>query len=156
MNTLCFSCKKEIGLFKPRGTKTDIVKAGYESPTGMSDTDRLCQECLNKIKKTQIINKDQKDAENYCMCGHHRKRHAKGGFLGGSTDCHVNNCQCMEFCQRNDKGYGLAIVIAIIFPIHIIGIFMIINAYSFNKKKKKRSLLPIEPLQDISSLRDDT
>jgi len=91
--------------------------------------------------------------ENYCMCGHHRTLHSKGGFVGGfvrgSTDCHANNCQCIEFCQRNDKGYGLAVVMALIFPIHIIGIFMIINVYSFNKKKKKRTMLPIEPLQDI-------
>ncbi len=62
MNAVCYSCKKEIGFLKPRGTSTDIVRAGYDPPTGMSDTDKMCQECLSEIKKTQVKKKkDKKD-----------------------------------------------------------------------------------------------
>jgi len=51
--TTCYSCKKEIGIFKPRGTAKDILKAGYKTPDGMSEHDRLCQGCLDEIRRTQ-------------------------------------------------------------------------------------------------------
>jgi hypothetical protein len=53
MVTNCYSCKKEIGFFKPRGTTEDITRAGYKPPEGMLEHDRLCQECLDEIRRTQ-------------------------------------------------------------------------------------------------------
>lgn len=55
--TTCYSCKKEIGVFKPRGMIKDILRAGYKAPDGMTQYDKLCQECLDGIKINQIQGK---------------------------------------------------------------------------------------------------
>jgi|GEM_PF-3254347 len=54
MVTNCYSCKKEIGMFDHRGTTIDILRAGFTPPDEMSKHDRLCQECLNQFKTTQV------------------------------------------------------------------------------------------------------
>ena len=51
--TECFSCHKELGSFSKRGNKKDIVRAGYQPNEEMSDTDVLCQNCLEQFGKTQ-------------------------------------------------------------------------------------------------------
>lgn len=57
MGISCFSCKREIGIFKARGSSKEIIRAGYVPPTSMSEQDRLCQECLNDIRSTQTQSK---------------------------------------------------------------------------------------------------
>lgn len=52
--TTCYSCKKEIGFFKPRGSVDDVLKSGYRPPQDMTEPDKLCQTCLDEIKRTQI------------------------------------------------------------------------------------------------------
>ena len=54
MVTTCYSCRKEIGMFGHRGTTMDILRAGFTPPDGMSKHDRLCQECLDQFKTTQV------------------------------------------------------------------------------------------------------
>ncbi len=58
MGTICFSCKKNIGLFKPRAHKKEIIRVGYTPPNDMSDKDSLCQECLSVVKLNQVQGKN--------------------------------------------------------------------------------------------------
>lgn len=51
--TNCFSCHKKLRIFSHRGDKKDVLRAGYQPPTGISDGDKLCQNCLDQIKLTQ-------------------------------------------------------------------------------------------------------
>lgn len=53
----CFTCKKKIGMLKSRGSKKDVIHAGYVTPESMTDHDRLCQSCLDEIKRTQVQGK---------------------------------------------------------------------------------------------------
>lgn len=51
--TKCYSCEKDIGIFKSRGKSKDIIRAGYEPPEGMLEHHVLCQDCLDNIRQTQ-------------------------------------------------------------------------------------------------------
>ncbi|MEX0862689.1 hypothetical protein [Nitrosopumilus sp.] len=53
MNSSCYNCKKSIGKIQRRGTIKDIIRSGYKHPEGMLDTDNLCQECCDEIRRTQ-------------------------------------------------------------------------------------------------------
>lgn len=55
--TICFSCNTHIGFFKPRASKKEITRAGYVPVSGMSENDKLCQKCLDEIKRTQVQGK---------------------------------------------------------------------------------------------------
>lgn len=52
--TNCFSCHKKIGLLKSRGDKAIILRNGYRPPERMVEHDKLCQDCLNQIRLSQV------------------------------------------------------------------------------------------------------
>ena len=54
MTLNCFSCNKKITAFDARGSKKQVEDKGFQIPNGMSDDDKLCQGCLDKIREAQV------------------------------------------------------------------------------------------------------
>lgn len=57
MGSVCYSCKRKIGVFQSRGSINFITSQGYKPLEGMTKKDSICQSCLNEIKRTQIRDK---------------------------------------------------------------------------------------------------
>ena len=61
----CFSCQKKIHILSRQGDKKFIIRNGYIPNEKMAESDKLCQSCLDEIKRTQTQGKtsDKKMSE---------------------------------------------------------------------------------------------
>jgi len=53
----CFSCQKKIDILDRQGDKKFIIRHGYIPNEKMTESDKLCQSCLDEIVRTQTQEK---------------------------------------------------------------------------------------------------
>ena len=51
--TICYSCEKELGRMSLKWQMKDLGKEGVVIPSGMTSDERVCNDCLTKLKEEE-------------------------------------------------------------------------------------------------------
>jgi len=81
----CFSCQKKIHILSRQGDKKFIIRNGYIPNEKMAESDKLCQSCLDEIKRTQtqVKTSDKKISEEKRRSGFWYLLPILFGIIGG-------------------------------------------------------------------------